>query len=48
MAARMAVHSIGRIGEPEGIADAVLQLSSGKFSVVASAAVSVDGRYRAR
>jgi NAD(P)-dependent dehydrogenase (short-subunit alcohol dehydrogenase family) len=48
MAARMAAHPIGRIAEPEEIADAVLWLCSNRSSFVTGAAIPVDGGYTAR
>ena len=40
-----AVHPIGRIGEPEEVADAVLWLCSDKASFVTGTATCVDGGY---
>lgn len=48
MAARVAAHPIGRIAEPEEIADAVLWLCSDRSSFVTGAAIPVDGGYTAR
>ncbi|MGW2937510.1 SDR family NAD(P)-dependent oxidoreductase [Streptomyces sp. NPDC001156] len=48
MAARVAAHPIGRIAEPEEIADAVLWLCSDRSSFVTGAALPVDGGYTAR
>jgi NAD(P)-dependent dehydrogenase (short-subunit alcohol dehydrogenase family) len=48
MAARVAAHPIGRIAEPEEIADAVVWLCSDKSSFVTGAALPVDGGYTAR
>ncbi|PWI19390.1 short chain dehydrogenase [Streptomyces sp. Act143] len=48
MAARVAAHPIGRIAEPEEIADAVVWLCSDRSSFVTGAAVPVDGGYTAR
>ncbi|MEV7391079.1 SDR family oxidoreductase [Streptomyces sp. NPDC091215] len=47
MAARVAAHPIGRIAEPEEIADAVLWLCSDRSSFVTGAALPVDGGYTA-
>ncbi|MFF4317034.1 SDR family NAD(P)-dependent oxidoreductase [Streptomyces sp. NPDC001507] len=48
MAARVAAHPIGRIAEPEEIADAVLWLCSDRSTFVTGAALPVDGGYTAR
>jgi NAD(P)-dependent dehydrogenase (short-subunit alcohol dehydrogenase family) len=48
MAARIAQHPIGRIGQPEEIADAVVWLCSDLSSFVTGAAIPVDGGYVAR
>ncbi|MDT0467203.1 SDR family NAD(P)-dependent oxidoreductase [Streptomyces gibsoniae] len=48
MAARVAAHPIGRIAEPEEIADAVLWLCSDRSGFVTGAALPVDGGYTAR
>jgi NAD(P)-dependent dehydrogenase (short-subunit alcohol dehydrogenase family) len=47
MAARIAAHPIGRIGEPGEIADAVVWLCSDRSSFVTGAAIPVDGGYTA-
>lgn len=47
-AARIAAHPIGRIAEPEEIADAVVWLCSDRSSFVTGAALPVDGGYTAR
>jgi NAD(P)-dependent dehydrogenase (short-subunit alcohol dehydrogenase family) len=47
-AARLAAHPIGRIAEPEEIADAVVWLCSDKSSFVTGAAIAIDGGYTAR
>lgn len=44
----MAAHPIGRIAEPEEIADAVIWLSSSKASFVTGIALPVDGGYTAQ
>lgn len=48
MAARVAAHPIGRIAEPEEIADAVVWLCSDRSGFVTGAAIPVDGGYTAR
>jgi NAD(P)-dependent dehydrogenase (short-subunit alcohol dehydrogenase family) len=48
MAARIAAHPIGRIGQPREIADAVVWLCSQASSFVTGAAIAVDGGYVAR
>lgn len=48
MAARVAAHPIGRIAEPEEIADAVVWLCSNRSTFVTGAAIPVDGGYTAR
>jgi NAD(P)-dependent dehydrogenase (short-subunit alcohol dehydrogenase family) len=48
MAARIAAHPIGRIGEPGEIADAVIWLCSDQSSFVTGAAIPVDGGYTAQ
>lgn len=48
MAARIAAHPIGRIGEPDEIADAVVWLCSDESSFVTGAAVPIDGGYTAQ
>jgi NAD(P)-dependent dehydrogenase (short-subunit alcohol dehydrogenase family) len=48
MAARIAAHPIGRIGEPHEIADAVVWLCSDQSSFVTGASIAVDGGYTAQ
>lgn len=48
MAARVAAHPLGRIAEPEEMADAVLWLCSPRSSFVTGTALAVDGGYTAR
>jgi NAD(P)-dependent dehydrogenase (short-subunit alcohol dehydrogenase family) len=48
MAARIAMHALGRLAQASEIADAVVWLCSEKSSFVTGAAVSVDGGYTAR
>jgi NAD(P)-dependent dehydrogenase (short-subunit alcohol dehydrogenase family) len=48
MAARIAAHPLGRIGRPQGIADAVVWLCSDESSFVTGTAIPVDGGYVAR
>ncbi|WP_189191299.1 SDR family oxidoreductase [Streptomyces albiflavescens] len=48
MAARVAAHPIGRIAEPEEMADAVGWLCSERSSFVTGTALPVDGGYTAR
>ncbi|WUD77475.1 SDR family oxidoreductase [Streptomyces sp. NBC_00510] len=48
MAARVAAHPLGRIAEPEEMADAVMWLCSRRSSFVTGAALPVDGGYTAR
>ena len=48
MAARIAAHPIGRIAEPQEIADAVVWLCSDRSSFVTGTALPVDGGYTAR
>ncbi|MEU4098123.1 SDR family oxidoreductase [Streptomyces sp. NPDC026673] len=48
MAARVAAHPIGRIAEPEEMADAVMWLCSSRSSFVTGTALPVDGGYTAR
>jgi len=45
---QVADHPIGRIGEPEEIAEAVLFLASGKSSFMTGAALVVDGGFLAK
>ncbi|WP_370345242.1 SDR family NAD(P)-dependent oxidoreductase [Catenulispora sp. MAP5-51] len=47
MAARIAAHPIGRLGEPSEIADAVIWLCSDRSSFVTGAAIAIDGGYTA-
>lgn len=44
----IALHPIGRLGEPEEVAELVIWLSSGKASFVTGAYYPVDGGYLAR
>ncbi|MER1318347.1 SDR family oxidoreductase [Klebsiella pneumoniae] len=44
----MAAHPLGRIAEPDEIADAVLWLSSSKASYVTGIALPVDGGFTAQ
>jgi NAD(P)-dependent dehydrogenase (short-subunit alcohol dehydrogenase family) len=48
MAARIAAHPLGRIAEPEEIADAIVWLCSVKSNFVTGVALPVDGGYVAR
>ncbi|NUP47861.1 MAG: SDR family oxidoreductase [Catenulispora sp.] len=48
MAARIAAHPIGRLGESREIADAVVWLCSDRSSFVTGAAIPVDGGYTAQ
>ncbi|MDX3763970.1 MULTISPECIES: SDR family oxidoreductase [Streptomyces] len=48
MATRVAAHPIGRIAEPQEIADAVVWLCSAQSSFVTGTALPVDGGYTAR
>jgi NAD(P)-dependent dehydrogenase (short-subunit alcohol dehydrogenase family) len=48
MAARIAAHPLGRIAEPEEMADAVMWLCSPRSSFVTGTALPVDGGYTAR
>jgi NAD(P)-dependent dehydrogenase (short-subunit alcohol dehydrogenase family) len=48
MAARIAAHPIGRIGQPRELADAVVWLCSNRSSFVTGAGIAVDGGYTAR
>ena len=44
----MASHPLGRIAEPEEIADAIMYLATSKSSYVTGIALPVDGGYLAR
>ena len=44
----MASHPLGRIAEPEEVADAVIYLATTKSSYVTGVALPVDGGYLAR
>ncbi|MFF1747428.1 SDR family NAD(P)-dependent oxidoreductase [Streptomyces mirabilis] len=48
MAARIAAHPLGRIADPQEIADAVVWLCSAQSSFVTGVALPVDGGYTAR
>jgi NAD(P)-dependent dehydrogenase (short-subunit alcohol dehydrogenase family) len=48
MAARIAAHPIGRIGEPHEVSDVVVWLCSDQSSFVTGAGIPVDGGYTAR
>jgi NAD(P)-dependent dehydrogenase (short-subunit alcohol dehydrogenase family) len=48
MAARVAAHPLGRIAEPQEMADAVVWLYSKRSSFVTGTALAVDGGYTAR
>jgi NAD(P)-dependent dehydrogenase (short-subunit alcohol dehydrogenase family) len=48
MAARVAAHPLGRIAEPQEMADAVMWLCSSRSSFVTGTALAVDGGYTAR
>lgn len=48
MAARIAVHALGRLAQASEIADAVVWLCSDRSSFVTGAALAVDGGYTAR
>ena len=43
-----AAHPLGRIAEPEEIADAIVWLSSDKSSYVTGVALPIDGGYTAK
>jgi NAD(P)-dependent dehydrogenase (short-subunit alcohol dehydrogenase family) len=45
MAARIAQHPLGRIGQPQEIADAIVWLCSDRSSFVTGAVIPVDGGY---
>jgi NAD(P)-dependent dehydrogenase (short-subunit alcohol dehydrogenase family) len=48
MAARIAMHALGRLAQASEIADAVVWLCSERSSFVTGAAIAVDGGYTAR
>ncbi|MFF2996595.1 SDR family oxidoreductase [Streptomyces sp. NPDC057950] len=48
MAARIARHPIGRIAQPQEIADTIVWLCSGRSTFVTGAIVPVDGGYTVR
>lgn len=44
----VSLHPVGRLGQPEEVAELVIWLSSGKSSFVTGAYVAIDGGYLAR
>jgi NAD(P)-dependent dehydrogenase (short-subunit alcohol dehydrogenase family) len=48
LAARIALHPLGRLAQPNEIADAVVWLCSDRSSFVTGAAIAVDGGWTAR
>jgi NAD(P)-dependent dehydrogenase (short-subunit alcohol dehydrogenase family) len=48
LAARIALHPLGRLAQPHEIADAVVWLCSDRSSFVTGAAIAVDGGWTAR